>query len=185
MHSHASASVRLVHSAHANMLMLSKFWSTFCFQSDWWTNTVISRVCSNHSCFFQSCLSVCCGRGWIQHVPDCFSHVDVYLSDQHRVRTEEEPRNKLRGRRRRRSWPTAGSLSMLITWMRTSWSMTSLWRVSRLVQRPLAGSHWKLMFLPLLVMRSGRRPTSCGSGWWGWRLRSSILARNSKDRSTM
>lgn len=110
--------------------MLSRFWSTICFQREWWTNTVIPRVYnSNNPSFFQSCLSICCRRGWLQHVPERFSHADMYLSDQHRVRTEEEPRNKLRGRRRRRSWLTAGSLSILITWMRTSWSMTSLCRV--------------------------------------------------------
>lgn len=31
---------------------------------------------------------------------------------------------------------------------------------------------------------TGRRLLSCGSGWWGWRLRSSTSVRNSKDRST-
>lgn len=52
------------------------------------------------------------------------------LSDQHRVRAEEAPRNKPRGRRKRRSWLSAGSLSTSITWMRINWSMTSVCRVS-------------------------------------------------------
>lgn len=41
------------------------------------------------------------------------------------------------------------------------------------------------VFWPLLVRCLGRRPASCGNGWWGWRLRSLISVRNSKDRSMM
>lgn len=41
------------------------------------------------------------------------------------------------------------------------------------------------VFWPLLVRCLGRRPVSCGSGWWGWRLRSLISVRSSKDRSMM
>lgn len=56
------------------------------------------------------------------------------LFGQHRVITEEEARNKLRGRRRRRSWLNAERLSVSITWTRISWSMTKPCRVSCLVE---------------------------------------------------
>lgn len=47
-------------------------------------------------------------------------------SDKHRVTPGKEARSKPRGRRKRRSWLNAGSLSPLIIWVRTNWSTTCL-----------------------------------------------------------
>lgn len=45
------------------------------------------------------------------------------------MRVGEEARRWPRGRRRRRSWPSAGRLWTLITWTRTSWSTSQLSRL--------------------------------------------------------
>lgn len=95
-----------------------------------------------------------------------------------RVRAGEVPRSWLRGRRRRRSWLSAGRLWILITWMRKSWSMPQL---SGLCEHDLKDQ--ALRMTSPSVPCSGRRPTSCGNGWWSWRPTSLTSVRNLNDRN--
>lgn len=91
------------------------------------------------------------------------------------MKAEKEARNRQRGRRRRKPWLSAGSLSTLIIWMRTNSSMTRLCLLVILISSSINSG--------LSCVCSGRRLVSFGSGWWVWRPRSLISARNLKDKN--
>lgn len=114
----------------------------------------------------------------------------TFLPD--RWRAVKEQRNRLRGRRRERSWLKGGSHSTSTICLRINWSEPfALW-LPLAHEKIHSVAHWALRsgsenvrYLSVLLDSTERKPPSCGSGWWSWRLRSSTSARNLRDRNMM
>lgn len=121
------------------------------------------------------------GGGYL-HLPHFQTNSWVSVN---RMKTGKEPKNRPRGRRRRRPWLNAGSLSTLTISMRINSSMTQM-LLGQKKKKKKRANHWDALssiYSPLSCVCSGRRLVSFGSGWWVWRPRSLISVRNLKDKN--